>query len=321
MVHSENIVISSPDRKTTIVFKLDAQKNNAPFYSVSNNGKVIIEASPLGLEFENQKTLQANLLIVSTKRTSINSSWKPVYGERSQYPDHYNEVVIELKESTAPNRKFSLTFRAYNEGVAFKYNILTNKPVVVSKELTGFRFDQDYPSWIVHLAQAKYIKGSISKTGKGCERPYVIEMDPHRYIALGEAALVDHARMKFDRAEKDSLLLIAAMDGKALYASSFSTPWRYVMIADSPGRLLENNYFVLNLNAPNALKDVSWIKPGKVIREVTLTTIGGKACVDFAAKHNLQYIEFDAGWYGHEYDTASAPLNTKNGVAIILEEK
>lgn len=149
------------------------------------------------------------------------------------------------------------------------------------------------------------MKGSISKTGKGCERPYVIEMDQNRYIALGEAALVDNARMKFDRADKDSLLLLTALDGKAVYSSSFSTPWRYVMIADSPGKLLENNYFVLNLNAPNALKDVSWIKPGKVIREVTLTTFGGKACIDFAAKHNLQYIEFDAGWYGTETNSAS----------------
>ncbi|MBM3892327.1 MAG: alpha-glucosidase, partial [Verrucomicrobia bacterium] len=77
------------------------------------------------------------------------------------------------------------------------------------------------------------------------------------------------------------------------------------MVADSPGRLLENNDLVLNLNDPCAIADTSWIKPGKVIREVTLTTIGGKACVDFAARRGLQYVEFDAGWYGHEYDDAS----------------
>ena len=42
-----------------------------------------------------------------------------------------------------------------------------------------------------------------------------------------------------------------------------------------------------------------------MIREVTLTTAGGKACVDFAVEHDLQYVEFDAGWYGHEYADAS----------------
>jgi alpha-glucosidase len=77
------------------------------------------------------------------------------------------------------------------------------------------------------------------------------------------------------------------------------------MAAGSPGRLLENNDLFLNLNDPCALKDTSWIKPGKIIREVTLTTTGGKACVDFAVKRGLQFIEFDAGWYGHEYDPKS----------------
>jgi alpha-glucosidase len=81
-----------------------------------------------------------------------------------------------------------------------------------------------------------------------------------------------------------------------------TTPWRFIMAAESPGRLLENNFLVLNLNDPCALADTSWIKPGKVIREVTLTTVGGKTCVDFAVKRGLQYVEFDAGWYGHEYD-------------------
>jgi alpha-glucosidase len=63
---------------------------------------------------------------------------------------------------------------------------------------------------------------------------------------------------------------------------------------------LENNFLILNLNDPCALADTSWIKPGKVIREVTLTTTGGLACVDFAVRRRLEYVEFDAGWYGPE---------------------
>jgi alpha-glucosidase len=82
-------------------------------------------------------------------------------------------------------------------------------------------------------------------------------------------------------------------------------PWRVIMLADSPGQLLERNDILLNLNDACAIEDTPWIKPGKVIREVTLSTAGGKACVDFAVKHNLQYVEFDAGWYGPENDDAS----------------
>ena len=85
----------------------------------------------------------------------------------------------------------------------------------------------------------------------------------------------------------------------------YRSPWRFVMAADSPGKLLERNYMLLNLNDPCKIADTSWIKPGKVIRETTLTTAGGKACVDFAVDRGLQYIEYDAGWYGHEYDDKS----------------
>jgi alpha-glucosidase len=77
------------------------------------------------------------------------------------------------------------------------------------------------------------------------------------------------------------------------------------MVADTPGKLLENNYFILNLNEPCQIQDVSWIRPGKVIREVTLTTQGGLACVDFASKNGVEYVEFDAGWYGPENNPLS----------------
>ncbi|MBM4028510.1 MAG: DUF4832 domain-containing protein, partial [Planctomycetes bacterium] len=102
-----------------------------------------------------------------------------------------------------------------------------------------------------------------------------------------------------------TLGLVAELGGEVSLPLPLRTPWRVIMLADSPGQLLERNDILLNLNDECALADTSWIKPGKVIREVTLTTAGGKACVDFAVKNNLQYVEFDAGWYGHEYDDAS----------------
>lgn len=79
-----------------------------------------------------------------------------------------------------------------------------------------------------------------------------------------------------------------------------------MLLADSPGALLDRNFLRLNLNEPCALADTAWIKPGKVIREVTPTTAGGLACVDFAVKHKLQYVEFDAGWYGPENQATDA---------------
>ncbi len=125
------------------------------------------------------------------------------------------------------------------------------------------------------------------------------------FAAIGEARLVDFARMKFQPTKGREHSLQAHLAGPATVTTPYTTPWRYVLIGDSAGQLLERNYLVLNLNDPCALADTSWIKPGKVIREVTLTTTGGKACVDFAVKRGLQYVEFDAGWYGYEYDKKS----------------
>lgn len=308
LVQAKEVRLLSPDKKTLLSIGTKLKNENALSYSISYQGSAIIAASPLGLEFENETPLSANLNIVGINQKTVKLSWKPVYGERNFYPDIYSEAIIEFKENTTPFRSFSIICRVYNEGVAFRYHINTDKSIIINRELTGFQFTKDYTSWIAGNAQAKYFMGSISKTVNGCERPYVIEINENLFIALGEAALTDHARMKFNRSPGDSLLLVATLDGKAAYQANFSTPWRYVMIAASAAKLLENNYFILNLNAPAALNDLSWIKPGKVIREVTLTTIGAKACIDFATNHHLQYIEFDAGWYGHEYDNASSAL-------------
>ncbi len=111
------------------------------------------------------------------------------------------------------------------------------------------------------------------------------------------------ARLKTISGKPQSLETILASGVRE--TSPFSTPWRAVMVAERPGALLENNYLLLNLNPPNEIEHPWWIKPGKIIRETTLSTEGAKNLVDFAAAHGLDYIHFDAGWYGHEYYVAS----------------
>jgi alpha-glucosidase len=143
----------------------------------------------------------------------------------------------------------------------------------------------------------------VNEIKQPVERPLVIEAGS-RFLALGEAKLIDFSRMKFRKGDRENSLVAALHDAPTV-EFPYTTPWRTIMIGRSSGELLENNYFYENLNDPCAIEDVSWIKPGKVIREVTLTTQGGLACVDFAAKNGLQYVEFDAGWYGPEGDENS----------------
>jgi alpha-glucosidase len=80
--------------------------------------------------------------------------------------------------------------------------------------------------------------------------------------------------------------------------SPVGSPWRVIMVSERMGDLVENNYLILNLNDPNKIKETGWIKPGKIMREMTLTTTGAMDAIDFASRHNIQYILFDWKWYG-----------------------
>jgi alpha-glucosidase len=177
--------------------------------------------------------------------------------------------------------------------------------VRIKREKSEFRFHADHITWATYSAQGLYEQVTLSQIRRGCERPLVVQVADDLYAALAEARLVDYARMKFGPLQGVPYGLEGRLDGEVESPLPLTTPWRVVMVADSPGRLVENNSIILNLNEPGAIRDTSWIKPGKVIREVSLTTAGGKACVDFAVQRGLQYVEYDAGWYGPEGDPAS----------------
>ena len=137
------------------------------------------------------------------------------------------------------------------------------------------------------------------------DRPLLLKLASGKYVCLGEARVVDYVRTKFKLSQGKANTLETSMYGPVEDIAPYATPWRVIMCADKPGEIIEHNDLLLNLNDPCKLQDTSWIRPGKVMRETTLTTKAAKEMVDFAVKHNLQYIHFDAGWYGAEYDKKS----------------
>jgi len=276
-------------------------------YRVASRGKPIVADSKLGLDLEGAP-LGEDLVLAGRVERKSDSIWRPIYGERNTVRDRYSEVVLELRERRRPHRAVHVTFRAYDEGAAFRYTIPKQEGmerVAIAAERSEFRFLADHTAWVVYSAQGVYEETTLARIRAGCERPLTIRAADDAYVAIAEAGLVDYARMKFAPLAGKRNSLVSRLDGPVAADLPVMTPWRVIMAAESPGKLLEGNDIILNLNAPCAIEDPSWIRPGKVIREVTLTTAGGKACVEFAAAHGLQYVEFDAGWYGHEYDDAA----------------
>ncbi|NOZ61217.1 MAG: glycoside hydrolase family 97 protein [Calditrichaeota bacterium] len=275
---------------------------------MAKEGFAVIENSPLSFKCQNDVSFEKDFYIKSVKKDEVNTSWKPVHGERSEIPDHYRSAVVELRQRGENGRIMKLEVRAYDEGIAFRYIFPEQNgldSLVIEDENTTFYFTGDFLTWEAAHAQAEYQEKRLSELNPGCERPLTVKINDSLFVAIGEAALVDYARMKFDPIPGKPFGLKSSLASEVRSLLPFKTPWRFILIGKSAGELLEHNYLLLNLNEPCKIEDTSWIRPGKVIREITLTTAGGKACVDFAAKHNLQFVEFDAGWYGHEYDDSS----------------
>lgn len=300
----KEISVFSPDGKTKVLIAVN--DSSQIIYSVFFEGTEIILPSKLGFQLQGEPVLGNNLKLVFSEETAVNQFWQPVYGERSAVKDHYNQVNLRFQETFSPQRELGMTFRVYNEGVAFNYTFLPQpgkNKITLEKELTEFRLMGNHIAWVSNRAQSEYRKVQISEIDQPAERPLVIEAG-NVFLAISEAKLIDFSRMKL-LAGKHENSLVASLHDAPTFELPYTTPWRTIMIGRSPGELLENNYFLENLNDSCVLEDVSWIKPGKVIREVTLTTQGGLACVDFAVENGLQYVEFDAGWYGPEGDETS----------------
>ncbi|MBW7988951.1 MAG: glycoside hydrolase family 97 protein [Planctomycetes bacterium] len=302
--------VKSPDGNVAVTFDVKdvGGQSDCLVYGVTYKNQPIIIDSGLGLVIKDAPALEAGFNIISVTSSSNNSTYSPVYGERKTIRDHYNQLVVELKESNLPQRRVKLIFRAYNEGAAFCYTLPEQKALksfTISAEKTQFAFTDDHTAYAAYSAQGQYSNVPLSKIKNNCERPLTIEINNGPFVSVAEARLVDYARMRISPDTSRPLTLISSLAGEVKADTPYTTPWRVLILSETPGELLECNYLILNLNEPCAIDDTSWIKPGKVIREVTLTTKGGKACVDFAVEHNLQYVEFDAGWYGHEYGDES----------------
>ena len=316
---STPVSVTSPDGKLSVTFDLWEWEGarGVPVYSVSRGGDVLVAPSRMGLVLGEEaqegvdiepRALCEGLTISSTDIDAHDGTWHPVYGERSTVRDRYRRLTVALERRGAAPGKMSLEFRAYDEGIAFCYSIPEQEGrerIAIEREQTEFRFSADHRAWAVYSAQGQYRRSTIDRIESGCERPLVVEFDAGPTVAIAEARLVDFARMKLGPLAGAPHSLVAELGSKAVCGLPFRSPWRVVMVGDSAAELLAHNDLFLNLNDPCAIADPSWIRPGKVLREVTLTTDGGRACIDFAAAHGIEYVEFDAGWYGNEYDEAS----------------
>ncbi|WP_258100020.1 glycoside hydrolase family 97 protein [Marinoscillum pacificum] len=284
--------VQSPDSQIEVTFMTLGGK---PAYSVSYKGKTQIDTSYLGFEFKDQQPLAGNLSVTKNQLSSADETWEMQWGEQREVRNQYNELRLTLQESEAPNRTFDLVFKAYNDGIGFRYEFPEQEAfpgeVVITEELSEFNLTGDHKVWWIPgdwdiyeylYTESKFSKinaydmfiegdhlGQVKLNSNAVNTPVTMKSDDGIYLSFHEADLTDYAGMTL-KVDTSSLSMVSELVGndagiKVKTKAPFVTPWRTIQIADRAGDLLESK-LIVNLNDPNELGDItSWFKPMKYI--------------------------------------------------------
>jgi hypothetical protein len=282
--------LKSPNQNFTLAFAL---QDSTPTYRLTYKGKEVVKPSKLGLELKNdKKSLLDGFTVVDAKTSSFDETWKPVWGEVAQIRNHYNELAVTLNQK-ATDRQVVIRFRLFDDGLGFRYEFPSQKNLayfVIKEERTEFAMTGDHTAfWIagdydtqeydystsklseIRPLMAKSITGNLSQTSfspTGVQTSLMLKSADGLYINLHEAALINYPAMHLNLNDTtmvfQSWLTPDAIGDKGYMQAPSTTPWRTVIVSSDARDILASK-MTYNLNEPNKIKDVSWIKPVKYI--------------------------------------------------------
>ncbi len=269
----DSLQVSSPDGKNVLQFGL---LDGAPYYSLSRSGQPVILPSRLGFTFLRDPALEGGLSVADVKTSSFDETWTQPWGEVKEIRDQHNELRVTLADARPTPRQMVVVFRVFNDGLGFRYE-LPEQPGLgefqIMNELTEFAMPADHQAWWIgallpNRYEYLYRKSPLSAlTNTPVHTPLTMQTAGGLYLSIHEAALVNYASMIL-RADQNLVLhadLAPWSDGiKVKGKTPLKTPWRTIQVAEKPGDLI-TSYLILNLNDPNVLGDVSWVKPAKYI--------------------------------------------------------
>ncbi len=337
-------ILLSPDGRNILTLHRDELK-----YTFLRDGKTVVRSGGLGMEVKNflvekamgipadtARSWMDGMEIIGIDRRSVDGIWTPVYGERSEIRDRFNEMTVHLRRdgddggmSGGYDRRrqyfLDVIFRVYDEGIALRYHFPegTNGLFLhITDDLTSFRFESGAVAWHYAWAQSGAEKVKLLKSEKAwaaeAERPLTLRLANGLYAALGEASLSDFVRGKLKLAGDDAVRF--SLYETADVIPPFSSPWRYLLVGEKATDLVNGKDMVLNLNEPCRITDCSWIRPGKAFRVCRLDMDSALEAVDFCVDRGMQFIELDAGWYGPEMQTVSSALAVSESCDIDMPE-
>jgi len=318
--------LHSPDRKIEVRIRAAGRIQ----YDVLFNGKILLQDSAASIRID-QSTLGRDVKVKSAKERSVDQMLDPVVRQKSaRIRERYNELRIDTEDGLA------VTFRAYNEGVAYRLETaLAKAQVKVFDEEAHFHFAADHTvffpeeeSFFSHNERSYLPRKMAAIAPKTLgSLPAVVDVGGVK-VAIAESDVEDYPGLWLrgtggnaltaafppyplkETLEKDrDFKVTQAADYIADTKGTRTFPWRVMGIAEKDGDLIANPLVWL-LAKPSQVQDTSWIKPGKVAWDwwnannvygvdfkSGVNTQTYKYYIDFAAKYGLEYIVLDEGWY------------------------
>ncbi len=310
-------VLTSPDKEISLeVFQSD---EGSWCYRLSAYDSLLIDKSLLGFRdsLGNQLFTAQQLRLVSVERDRHDGVWKPVWGKRSRVKDCYNELSLLFSYADA-KRTIGMSFRAYNDGVAFRYFVPEDSPLALNAvtESTGFAFNGDYTAWFYNNEWHNIGPERLTESD-GIRQPVMtVQVDSTLYMALHEADLHTDAPLLLRSTKGEQTFVVEPQ--KTDLSAGYLSAWRVVFIGRTPGAMVDSH--LLELLNPDPSGDFSWVKPGVAVWDWRIDgaqwegfTYGMNypswvRMIDFAAEQHFPYLVLDANWYGPEHEAESNPL-------------
>ncbi|TQM63784.1 glycoside hydrolase family 97 protein [Humibacillus xanthopallidus] len=316
-------VVQSPDHRLLLkLFHTPA----GLYWSIVHDGFEVVRRSDLGLLLAGDtEPLGAGVSLLGSSLAESRNSYRPPYGRFADLDESHNELTSRFYDS-ARRVEFLVQARAYNQGAALRFVLLrapapalelrgeSTTVVLQSGSLVwASRDESDYTRVPAHSIPVS--TNQVSDVGPLADTPVTIEVPTGHRLSLAESAREHYPRMLASSVDgqTDTLgvhLATSAQRGGGPTDTTFAvelpfiTPWRTLTIGADASALVDNGDLVTLLGRENILGDTSWIRPGKAYR-TGLTTAAGIQAVDLAVVRNLQYVHFDAGWYGPEFNNSS----------------
>ena len=318
--------LTSPDGEIVVNVNVD----DSITYTVAYKGQVILNPSRIALEFADADNFGEGLTGAKGSVSTINRNVTAPFYRQSSLTESANELHLTLNDSSA------ITFRAYNDGVAYRIETGYNTPRIVVNETAEFNLAGS-PEMLVPIVPS--VKTSFEKTYTKASLDTLDTGDKLMFLPV-YADFGDTGRVLVCESNLESYpgMFLTAKDGKmkgkyAQYPDSVyyhptrmeemvvttknyiaevegtrTYPWRILAIAADETGLPVNNMVYL-LGEENRIGDYSWIKPGKVawdwwnawgLKNVDfkpgIDTRTYKAYIDFASEYGIEYIVMDEGW-------------------------